>query len=197
MPAAAKNNFLALPPSRIRLLDKLGRLIAAEGFAHLKMADIASKIGCGRATLYRIAPTKEQLIVLCIHHFHRVLIEADKLFDGRGKPTSQILEELLHINLENGQPQSKAYCQDAESIVAVKTVVDQYRTDAVDLLTPIMERGIRRGEINAVSATAAAEFWVLNLDACFRPALHNLNSQQSLQQRAQVAMAYVHKAILI
>ena len=44
-----------------QILDEIGKIALAEGFAHLRVADLAERLHCSRATLYELAPTKEAL----------------------------------------------------------------------------------------------------------------------------------------
>ena len=46
-----------------QMLDEIGRIALAEGFAHLRVADLAERLHCSRATLYDLAPTKD--VFLC------------------------------------------------------------------------------------------------------------------------------------
>jgi AcrR family transcriptional regulator len=51
----------AATPRQARLLREIGDIALAEGFAHLRIEDMAGRLKCSRATLYAIAPTKEAL----------------------------------------------------------------------------------------------------------------------------------------
>jgi AcrR family transcriptional regulator len=44
-----------------QILDAIGKIALAEGFAHLRVEDLATRLNCSRATLYALAPTKEAL----------------------------------------------------------------------------------------------------------------------------------------
>ena len=48
------------------LLDELERLFVAEGFAHLSVAERASRLRVSRSTLYRLATGKQELAELVI-----------------------------------------------------------------------------------------------------------------------------------
>lgn len=51
------------------LLDGIFEIIAAEGFADLKMSDLARRLGCSPNTLYKFARTKESLLTLVIRRW--------------------------------------------------------------------------------------------------------------------------------
>ena len=58
------------------MLDAFEDLIIAEGFSHLTVAAIADKLHCSRRTLYDIAPTKDDLVVMAVAQFVDRLLEA-------------------------------------------------------------------------------------------------------------------------
>jgi len=53
-------------PRLRRLLDDLETLMKAEGFLHLSTDDIAGRLRCSKATLYRLASSREELFELVI-----------------------------------------------------------------------------------------------------------------------------------
>ena len=58
-----------------RLVGELEELLLAEGFTALTVDDIAARLHCSKATLYRIASSKEQLVVTVTKHFVRQAAE--------------------------------------------------------------------------------------------------------------------------
>jgi AcrR family transcriptional regulator len=51
------------------LLDQLQGVFLAEGFAPFTMEDLAVRLHCSKATLYALAPSKEQLAVTVLRHY--------------------------------------------------------------------------------------------------------------------------------
>ena len=56
---------------RVELFDQLTALLLFEGFAHLTLDDIASRLRCSKSTLYTLAGSKEQLVRSATVHFFR------------------------------------------------------------------------------------------------------------------------------
>ena len=48
------------------LLDGVMRIVAARGFSELKMSDLARELHCSVATLYKLAPSKTDLVILAL-----------------------------------------------------------------------------------------------------------------------------------
>ena len=56
-------------PRLRRLLKDLEALMMAEGFLHLSTDDIARRLRCSKATLYRLAPSREELFELVVERW--------------------------------------------------------------------------------------------------------------------------------
>ena len=56
-------------PRLRRLLKDLEALMMAEGFHHLSTDDIARRLRCSKATLYRLAPSREELFELVVERW--------------------------------------------------------------------------------------------------------------------------------
>jgi excisionase family DNA binding protein len=54
---------------RSELLDLLEEIFLAEGFLGLTLDELASRLRCSKTTLYRLASSKEQLVVTVGRHF--------------------------------------------------------------------------------------------------------------------------------
>jgi hypothetical protein len=48
-----------------QILDQLGTLFE-DGFAHLTMADIAARVHCSLRTLYTLAPSRDELVLMVV-----------------------------------------------------------------------------------------------------------------------------------
>lgn len=69
-PSSASYAPTDCPPARYdELLGHLEDIILAEGFSHLRVGVLASRLRCSRTTLYQLAPTKEGLILLAIERY--------------------------------------------------------------------------------------------------------------------------------
>jgi AcrR family transcriptional regulator len=71
-----------LSPRLRQILDDLEDLILEEGFAKLTVADMATRLRCSRRTLYELAPTRDELI----------LIVVDRRFRRHGRRVRERLE---------------------------------------------------------------------------------------------------------
>lgn len=56
-------------PRRTELFDQVTTLFLAEGFAHLTLEAIASRLRCSKSTLYTLANSKDDLVRAAVVHF--------------------------------------------------------------------------------------------------------------------------------
>ncbi len=56
------------------LLDGVMHIAATKGFSELKMADLARELHCSVATLYKLAPSKIDLVIVALERWERHLL---------------------------------------------------------------------------------------------------------------------------
>ena len=62
-----------LGPRHRQVLDQLEQLFLEEGFAGISVRELAANVGCSRRTLYELAPSKDELVLVVLDRFlHRV-----------------------------------------------------------------------------------------------------------------------------
>ena len=61
---------------RVEVLDGVMRIIAERGFSDVQMAEVARELRCSASTLYKIAPSKESLVLLAIGRWGDVTLDA-------------------------------------------------------------------------------------------------------------------------
>ena len=62
-----------LGPRHRQVLDQLERLFLEEGFGGISVRELAASVGCSRRTLYELAPSKDELVLVVLDRFlHRV-----------------------------------------------------------------------------------------------------------------------------
>jgi AcrR family transcriptional regulator len=72
-PLLSRTAEARLGPRHREVLDQLEELFMRSGFASFTIGDLASEVGCSRRTLYELAPSKEQLVLIVIdRRLHRM-----------------------------------------------------------------------------------------------------------------------------
>jgi AcrR family transcriptional regulator len=140
------------------LLDGVMRVIAARGFSKVRISEIARELHCSAATLYKIAPSKESLVLLAIERWSEVTFEGLEDRAGQCRTASDRARTYFRAGAEVLRPMSLAFFSDVERFESTRlawrtTVVDRYIDRFVDLL----ERAEKAGEIRPVNTRFLGE----------------------------------------
>jgi len=65
-PLLSRSAEARLGPRHRDVLDQLEELFMANGFASFTIAELAREVGCSRRTLYELAPSKDQLVLIVL-----------------------------------------------------------------------------------------------------------------------------------
>jgi AcrR family transcriptional regulator len=135
-----------------RLLDALEELILAEGFTSLRLEDIAARLAVSRSTLYRLAPSKQELIELII----------DRMFRHMGKRAREAVEEAsdparrvaayLGAGTATVRAGSLAFSRDLEANPQTRAIYDRHQQIGMEMLARLIDEGVRAGRFRQVPA---------------------------------------------
>ena len=88
-----------LTPRQREVLDDLQKLVAAENFSELTMAEIAAEVNCSLRTLYGISPSKEELVLTVVdRRLHRIGRAAIRALDPSLPPLDALRAYLQAAN---------------------------------------------------------------------------------------------------
>jgi AcrR family transcriptional regulator len=179
---------------QVKLMRKIAEVMSREGFLHLSVSAIAEKAGCGRSTLYTIAPTKEAIFLHCVNEIHNFL-GAEHSVNLRNRAVIDVLQDLVELSQRSMPFLSDQYFKDAAATPAVQHSIDRFNAQSIERLTLVMERGIARNEIRAMDAALAAECWYNNL-VWFLRQEPSAGAEQKRRRRVEEAMQLIHAGLL-
>jgi AcrR family transcriptional regulator len=143
---------------REELLDGVMRIIAARGFAAVQISEMARELHCSAATLYKIAPSKDSLVLLAIARWGELTLEALEVRAQRGTTSSERARAYFRAGAESIHPLSLAFYADVERFESTRLawrtlVVDRY----IDRFVDLVECAVEAGEIRPVNIRFLAE----------------------------------------
>jgi len=104
------------------LINDLVTIYLAEGFQHLGIADLARRLSCSKTTLYSVAPSKEQIIVVAVRAFFRGATErVEAAAERPGDPRDRIATYLQAI-ADELRPASPAFIGDVEAFAPAREI---------------------------------------------------------------------------
>lgn len=137
---------------REELLDGVMAIIAARGFSDVRMTDIASELHCSLASLYRIAPNKDSLVVLAIGRWGDRTLATAEARAQTATTASHRAQRYYVAAAEAVAPFSHTFRRDVERFestrLAYKSISDRF----VDRFAELIEVAAQAGEIRPVNA---------------------------------------------
>ena len=153
------------------LLDALEAIIVEEGFAALTVGEIASRLKCSRSTLYDLAPSKDELVLIVVdrrlRRIGRVKQERlDELDDYAEKIKMVISGKFREIQVTNLR-----FMEDVAKTPAVQRLIADHFRYGVLQLREVIEDGIAAGRFRQLHSLVVAEVVDAALERIQRPEL--------------------------
>lgn len=142
---------------RDEVLQRLERLILAEGFQSLTIDNIAARLQCSKSTLYAVAPSREQLVIAAIKRFlreraHKIEERVAAVEGAR----ERVATYLTSIRDEMADMSRDCY----DDMRNLETTDDLYRMNAVASAAKVRElihEGVADGSFRPVHAEFVSE----------------------------------------
>lgn len=139
------------------VVDDLVDLFLTEGFAHLTLDDLASRLGCSKRTLYALADSKEQLEIRAVRSFFKRATDQVEASIARTRVPAARVTRYLEAVAEALRPAGPAFRRDLARNAATREVYDQNTVAAAARVRELIDDGIRAGAFRKVSAVFVGE----------------------------------------
>lgn len=138
------------------ILDELETAGAEAGFASQTMAEIAARMNCSLRTLYGIAPTRDELLLIAVdRRLRRIGRNAIEKLD----PTLSPLE-LLRAYLEAAnaavQRQTFTLSRDFAAVNGSRRLADSHENYVISVVQKLLDRAVSEAQIRPVDTAAVA-----------------------------------------
>lgn len=137
---------------RNELLDGVMRIIAARGFSEVQISGMARELQCSATTLYKIAPSKDSLVLLAIARWGELTFADLEARAAKGKTASERARAYFRAGAESLHPMSMAFYADIARFESTRlvwrtTVVERY----IDRFVELVQGAEDAGEIRQVN----------------------------------------------
>ena len=154
-PLLSRKRESSLSKRQVKALDQLERLIQ-EGVPDLTMSEIASRLKVSLRTLYELAPSKDQLLLIAVDRIlFRIGGEAKKAIKNINSPLEQLK---VYVN-ETGKamdPACLAFTRDFGELKGARVLVDSHENYVVSMTKKLLERSIQKKLIKPIDISAFA-----------------------------------------
>ncbi len=135
------------------ILDELGAVFD-DGFVHMTMADLAKQMNCSLRTLYGLAPSRDELVLLVVdRNLWRIGRAAIAAIDPTQAPLDVIRAYLRAANMAVANT-TQAFARDCDSVVATRELNESHLDYLIAITRSMLDLAAERGEI-AIADTAA------------------------------------------
>lgn len=138
-----------------QVLDQLEALFLQEGFSGFSVRELAAHVGCSRRTLYELAPSKDELVLLVFDRFlHRVGRQALDSID----PSRSFAEQIRAYSLGGAELQriTQVFGDDLADEPAARRLFDRHYGYVMAITEQLVQRGVSAGEFRPVSPAVVA-----------------------------------------
>ena len=154
-PVLGRDRERALTDRQREILDELGRLFD-RGFAHLTMAEIAAALSCSLRTLYELAPSRDELLLMVIdRNLWRIGRAATTVVDPTAPPL-HALRAYLTAATEAIAGMSPAFARDLATVPAAGPLREAHTEYLVGVTRCLLDLAVERGDIADVDTAALA-----------------------------------------
>lgn len=131
---------------RGELLASLECIMLGEGFSAWRVGQLASRLNCSRSTLYRLAPSKEALVLLLIDSYVRAaLTQAKREGDTADTPAAAIIAYTEAINREQKRG-SMRFWGDVGAWTEADALIQRHSLTGVGGVRSYLDAGVSSGE---------------------------------------------------
>ena len=154
-PLLSQRSEARLGPRHREILDELEALFLADGFAGFSVRELAAHVGCSRRTLYELAPSKDELVLIVLDRFlHRVGRAALDSIDTAQSFADQIASYFLGgIEL---QRLTHVFGEDLADDAAARRLFDRHYGFVMAVTEQLVTDGVAAGEFRAVDPAIVA-----------------------------------------
>jgi AcrR family transcriptional regulator len=168
-------------PRQREILADLEALFLNEGFRHLTIADLADRLRCSRRTLYSLAPSREELVLVVIDRLlNRMGVEARARAAAHNDPGDAIAA-YLDTGVSTLARARPAFIEDLETYLPTKHLYDRHLAIAMAVLRARLEDGIAKGVFRGFHAALVAEILDAAVDRIRRPEILDRTGVSSSQ----------------
>jgi AcrR family transcriptional regulator len=145
----------ALTDRQREILDNLLDVFAG-GFADLTMVTLASRLKCSLRTLYAVAPTRDELMLIGVERYlwHVGRAARDAMTDDMS--ALDALEAYLHASTVALSSASKAFARDLVLVPAVNDLITVHNDYVFEVTRALLDMAVDEGEMPPIDTAALA-----------------------------------------
>lgn len=154
-PVLSREREAALTDRQRELLDQLTEVFD-DGFANLTMADLARRLNCSLRTLYGLAPSKDELVLMVVDRNLRRVGRSARSAVGPDMAPLDAIRAYLSAATVAVSSSSDAFARDFAAVPAAEALARQHSDYLVAVTRALLDDAVERGDIVPVDTAAVA-----------------------------------------
>jgi AcrR family transcriptional regulator len=138
------------------LLDQLGAMFA-NGFARFTMGELAAQLNCSLRTLYALAPSRDELVMIVVdRHLRRIGRAAHEAIDTTMAPLDALRSYLEAATVAVSRT-TEGFARDLAATPGAQRLSDGHNDYLVAVARSLLDLAAERGDIGDVDTAAVAK----------------------------------------
>ena len=144
---------------RKELLDGVVGIITKRGFSDVTISDLARELHCSASSLYRIASSKDSLIVLAIAHWGDSALEKMESRARKGKSSSERARLYLRAAVDVIRPLSHEFRSDVNRFESSRMAYASISDRFLKRLSELINEAVKAGEVRLINTKFHAQMY--------------------------------------
>lgn len=154
-PVLSRERQSQLTQRQRELLDQLSNTFR-QGFNHVTMADLANELGCSLRTLYALAPSRDELVLVVVdRNLWQIGRTATAAVTADMAPLAAIRAYLAAANVAVADT-TEAFARDCESLPRTRELSEHHSNHLIAVTQRLLDLAVERGEIGQINTSAVA-----------------------------------------
>jgi AcrR family transcriptional regulator len=136
------------------IFDELEALAVEGGFAELTMAQLAARVNCSLRTLYGLAPSKDELLLMVMdRRLHRIGRAAAAAIEPDMDPLTALRSYLRATNVAVG-PTTETFARELAAVPGATRLVNDHGNYIIAVTEKLLDRAVEKKLIEPVDTSA-------------------------------------------
>ena len=171
MPARPVASPKPLGERHAQLIAELEKIVLEEGFGGFTVSDLAARLSCSKRTLYEIAPSKQELVLIVMDRWLGRIREMGRTgSDAHDDPVDRI-DAYLRPGVTESRRAGRAFLEDLQSCPPALALLEAHQRERADALKAILKDGIARGRFRKLHPQFVADIFLASVNRINEPAV--------------------------
>ena len=147
----------SLSPRQEEVLDFVEAVFLRDGIRAVRIGELAAEASCSRSTLYELAPSKEDLLLLVLDRMmRRIMRRGAQAIEEASGPVDRVRAMLTSGALDLAALGPR-FLEAVRRHPPARLLFDRRMTDGRDALERLIEEGVSAGQFRPVNVPAVAD----------------------------------------